>query len=593
MALDKTITGSLSGYQNVKGGSTINLSATVSGITGKSNDSQAQALANAQANCANAIKNAIYPYNNRSTLKSWGTDGGTTSSTSTLQVGNSYYETKGSATVTSYGTPVYANDIGNLYWECSLNNVTGYCPCTSKKTAYDTNATFSISPSTISSSENPKVTITHTATGADNFAFYIGVVSSATFLSALPSAYVTVTPSTTATSTTVTLTSAMVTAIKNQSGKFILNIGKYYASGGIKSSYAGTVTVSKVTFNYKQSSVTLSYNANGGSGAPSSQTLEPGTAGNVSTTVPTRTGYTFKGWATSSSGSVAYGSGDAITISANTTLYAVWQAKTYTVTYNANGGSFNDGVSSTQTVTYNTAWSTISGVTRSNYNLKGWATTASATSAAYTAGVSQGNWTKNANLTLYAVWSPKTWTVTYKPGSGALETITYTATKTYGQKLTLRGATYTKPGYTQDGWSTAQNSSTKNYALSLTTYNVNSNATLYPYWKANASHTVTLDPNGGTFEDGTTTKTLTVLNGGYYGTFPTVTKGTESLKGWTSDGTIVTSQSISKSEDETLVAKWLDLPVVLVKYEGGKLKYLITGTDPQTGNTIAYTKGIK
>ena len=70
---------------------------------------------------------------------------------------------------------------------------------------------------------------------------------------------------------------------------------------------------------------TVSYNANGGSGAPVAQTKTAGTALTLSSTKPTRTGYTFKGWATSASGSVAYQPGSSFATDANTTLYAVWE----------------------------------------------------------------------------------------------------------------------------------------------------------------------------------------------------------------------------------------------------------------------------
>lgn len=68
----------------------------------------------------------------------------------------------------------------------------------------------------------------------------------------------------------------------------------------------------------------LSYNANGGSGAPSAQTGK--TTYTISSTEPTRSGYEFLGWSTSSSASYAsYESGDKITLSKDTTLYAVWE----------------------------------------------------------------------------------------------------------------------------------------------------------------------------------------------------------------------------------------------------------------------------
>ena len=146
-------------------------------------------------------------------------------------------------------------------------------------------------------------------------------------------------------------------------------------------------------------SYTVKYNANGGSGAPSSQTKWKDQALTLSSTKPTRTGYTFQGWATSASGSVAYASGGSYTANAAVTLYAVWKANTYTVKYDANGGS---GAPANQTKNHGTAL-TLSSTkpTRTNYTFKGWGTSASATTVSYAAGAS---YTANAASTLYAVW---------------------------------------------------------------------------------------------------------------------------------------------------------------------------------------------
>ncbi len=71
---------------------------------------------------------------------------------------------------------------------------------------------------------------------------------------------------------------------------------------------------------------TVSYNANGGSGAPSNQTKTHGVSLTLSSAKPTRTGYTFLGWSTSSTAtSATYLSGGSFSIDKNTTLYAVWK----------------------------------------------------------------------------------------------------------------------------------------------------------------------------------------------------------------------------------------------------------------------------
>lgn len=147
-------------------------------------------------------------------------------------------------------------------------------------------------------------------------------------------------------------------------------------------------------------SYTISYNVNGGSGAPSSQTKYYGKTLTLSSTKPTRTGYSFLGWSTSSSAtSATYTAGASYTGNANATLYAIWKANTYDVTFNANGGS---GAPAKQTKTYGVTL-TLSSVkpTRANYNFLGWATSASATTATYKAGAS---YTANSDATLYAVW---------------------------------------------------------------------------------------------------------------------------------------------------------------------------------------------
>ena len=70
----------------------------------------------------------------------------------------------------------------------------------------------------------------------------------------------------------------------------------------------------------------VTYNANGGSGAPSAQTKTKDVSLTLSTTRPTRAGYNFLGWATSSSAASAqYQPGSTYTANANVTLYAVWE----------------------------------------------------------------------------------------------------------------------------------------------------------------------------------------------------------------------------------------------------------------------------
>lgn len=164
-------------------------------------------------------------------------------------------------------------------------------------------------------------------------------------------------------------------------------------------SASGSHNLSAVTWQW-----IVRYDANGGSGAPAQQTKTYGSNLTLSSIEPTRTGYTFKGWATSANGSVSYFPGSVFDVDANTTLYAVWEIEKYTVIYNANGGS---GEPSNQTKTYGQPL-TLSSIkpTRTNYNFLGWAMTSTASAPQYYPGSS---YYVNGPMILYAVWELSYW----------------------------------------------------------------------------------------------------------------------------------------------------------------------------------------
>lgn len=162
---------------------------------------------------------------------------------------------------------------------------------------------------------------------------------------------------------------------------------------GTKYSTEANVSVSALA------SYTVSYNANGGSGAPSNQTKWYGQNLTLSSSTPSRTGHTFAGWNTNSSGTgTNYSAGGSYTGNAALTLYAKWTPHTYTVSYNANGGS---GAPGNQTKTYGVNL-TLSSTkpTRTNYNFLGWSTSANG-GVVYASGAT---YTNNSAVTLYAVW---------------------------------------------------------------------------------------------------------------------------------------------------------------------------------------------
>ena len=169
-------------------------------------------------------------------------------------------------------------------------------------------------------------------------------------------------------------------------------------SGGSSGSVSKTFTVPALT------KYTITYNANGGSGAPSATYKYYGTTAALSSTRPTRPGYTLLGWSTSSTApSATWGVGGSYTTNASATLYAVWTPNKYTVTLNPNGGTSASTSSLSRTYGSSVTLSSEYNPTRQYHNFLGWATSASATTANYAPGASYST-TTAANTTLYAVW---------------------------------------------------------------------------------------------------------------------------------------------------------------------------------------------
>ena len=256
----------------------------------------------------------------------------------------------------------------------------------------------------------------------------------------------------------------------------------------------------------------VKYNANGGSGAPASQTKTYGVSLTLRTEKPTRTGYTFQGWGTSASDtSVNYKAGGTYTANAAVTLYAIWKANTYTIKYNANGGS---GAPASQTKTYGKTL-TLSSTkpTRASetdedgtitYTFRGWGTSAGATTVAYKAG---GSYTANAGATLYAVWGNSRilnkYSITYDTGDSGFKIASQT--KTDGTAITLSSVTPVWNGYTFTGWNTNADGSGTTYGVGAT-YSIDDDIILYAQWTP-WTHTVAFNANGGSGVPSNVTKT--------------------------------------------------------------------------------------
>lgn len=276
----------------------------------------------------------------------------------------------------------------------------------------------------------------------------------------------------------------------------------------------------------------------------------------INTTAIPATGYNFKHWRyNDSSASGGYSESTTnplkITITGKRDITAVFELKSYTVTWNANGGTVSPA---STTKIHGSTLGTLPTPTRAStaeysYTFAGWFTAASGgTQISLTTTVTE-------NVTYYAHWTATklSYTATFN-GNGGSTPSPSSITKEYNTALgTL--PTCTRTGYTFLGWYTASSGGTK---ISTTTV-VTKDITYYAQWSIN-SYTLTFDPNGGTVTP--TSKDLEYNSA--YGTLPTPTRASDAqytytFAGWytaATGGTQVTATTKMETKDTTVYAHW-------------------------------------
>lgn len=213
----------------------------------------------------------------------------------------------------------------------------------------------------------------------------------------------------------------------------------------------------------------------------------------------TRTGYTCIGWATSSGATTAnYDPGATYKPTSNITLYAVWKANDYKVSYNANGGS---GTMTDSTATYDAAFLTKQNTLTppAGYKFNGWNESADGTGVVWgltSLGVYEHGipwtWTYPYDITLYAQWAYNVRTLTINPNGGRWNNTTENSSIEQEYNTTFVVADPVRIGYTFTGW-TASGGGT----LSGNIYTFGAdNGTLTASWDAK-SYEIIFDSNGG------------------------------------------------------------------------------------------------
>lgn len=303
----------------------------------------------------------------------------------------------------------------------------------------------------------------------------------------------------------------------------------------------------------------------------------------ISTTATPATGYNFKHWRyNDSSASGGYSESTTnplkITVTGKRDVTAVFELKSYTVTWNANGGTVSPAsVSKTHGSTLGTLPTPTRAATAEySYTFAGWFTAASdGTQISSTT-------TVTGNVTYYAHWTAtkRSYTATFN-GNGGSTPSPSSITKKYNAALgTL--PTCSRTGYTFLGWYTASSGGTK---ISTTTV-VTKDITYYAQWSIN-SYTLTFNPNGGTVTP--TSKDLEYNSA--YGTLPTPTRASDAqytytFAGWytaATGGTQVTAATKMAAKDTTVYAHWTS------NTRSYTVSYQTTyGTLNRTSQSIAY-----
>lgn len=363
-----------------------------------------------------------------------------------------------------------------------------------------------------------------------------------------------------------------------------------------------SVTISKTstgvlsyTANWTANNYTVTFNPNGdGASTPtaSKSVTYNSTYGDLPT--PTRTGYTFAGWYTAPSGGTKVTSSTTVSITSGQTLYAHWTANTYSVVYDANGGT---GTMENSSHTYGTPSSLRANTfTLTGYSFSGWNTADNGTGIFYSnqQSVSTLTPTDGEIVTLYAQWTANTYTITFDNQGADISSGTTSMEVTYDSIL----PDITPPektGYKFNGYYGSVGGTGGKYynqggdPYSDKIYEHESNIILYAKWTA-YEYIVSFDVNGGN----SVHENIEIAYDSPYGTLPTPTHSDSSyiFTGWFTEaegGTQIHDISTVKiANDHTLYAHWDQLEIYTVTLNPNGNGASVTPSSIQIYETLRY-----
>ena len=275
------------------------------------------------------------------------------------------------------------------------------------------------------------------------------------------------------------------------------NTGSYFMwLDGNGNSYAPGASVpadvTELTVQWTAPTYTVTLNA--GDGTINSGDVTSYTYG-VGATLPTAgdmtyTGHTFKGWYDNENLTGSPVTAISNTETGNKEYWAKWEANTYTVTLNTNGGTINNGNVTGYTYGVGATLPTAEDVTYTGHTFKGWYDNENLTGSPVTA---IGD-TETGNKEYWAKWEANTYTVTLNAGGGTINNGNVTG-YTYGVGATLPTAgdmTYT--GHTFKGW--YDNENLTGSPVTAIGNTETGNKEYWAKWEIN-QYTVTVKPENG------------------------------------------------------------------------------------------------